>query len=130
MAVALLGTDAIRHHHRHQEDDGEEEQPEPPSSRAPQQPPLIQNVVLDDTMIHFRCGDVLGGVNRNDFGMIKFNAYKRVIPNTTKSIGIATQSFEEKFNRRKDTKKGPTVQSGHARSGTVLEGACRCRMLE
>jgi hypothetical protein len=60
---------------------------------------------IDDVAIHFRCGDVLGGAHRNDFGMIRFNSYKMVIPNTTKSIGIFTQPFDQKLNRHKDAGK-------------------------
>jgi hypothetical protein len=42
---------------------------------------------------------------RNDFGMIRFWAYKQRIPNTTESIGILTQPFEKGRNRGVDQKK-------------------------
>ena len=88
MAVSLVGTrDAIRRH------------PEVPVDAKP----LIPDVQLDDVALHFRCGDVLGGANRNDFGMIRFNEYKKWIPNTTESIGILTQPFEKERNRGKDS---------------------------
>jgi hypothetical protein len=84
MAVTLVGTrDAIRRH-----DDVPENVP-----------PLIPDVVLDEVALHFRCGDVLGGVDRNDFGMIRFSEYKKWIPRNTTSIGILTQPFEKDRNR-------------------------------
>lgn len=69
------------------------------------QNPLIPNVTLDDVVIHFRCGDVMGGARRNDFGMIKFNEYQKWISREAKSIGILTQPFEAAKNRRKDKGK-------------------------
>jgi hypothetical protein len=67
--------------------------------------PLIPGIDLDDAMIHFRCGDVLGGANRYDFGMIRFNEYKKWIPHSTPSIGILTQPFERERNRKTDSRK-------------------------
>jgi len=90
MAVTLLGTrDEIRRH------------PDIPVDAEP----LIPDIQLDDVVLHFRCGNVLGGANRNDFGMIRFNEYKKWIPNGTESIGILTQLFEKERNRRKDSGK-------------------------
>ena len=90
MAVTLVGTrDAIRRH------------PDVPED----QPPLIPDVELDDAVIHFRCGDVMGGAKRNDFGMIKFNEYKKWISTDTKRIGILTQPFLKELSRRKDAGK-------------------------
>jgi len=90
MAVSLVGTrDGIRQH------------PDVPFDATP----LIPDVQLDDVALHFRCGDVLGGARRNDFGMIRFNEYKKWIPNTTESIGILTQPFEKERNRGQDSKK-------------------------
>ena len=69
-------------------------------------PPLISNVVLDDVVIHFRCGDVLGGANRYDFGMIAFSEYiKWIDKESTRRIGILTQPFEKELNRRRDSNK-------------------------
>lgn len=77
-------------------------------------PPIIPNIELDEAMIHFRCGDVMGGANRHDFGMIKFNAYK-VIPATTHTIGIATQPFEPHLLRGQDRRKaGPCKDVAYA----------------
>lgn len=63
------------------------------------------NIVLDDVAIHFRCGDVMGGAQRGDFGMIQFREYDKWINKDTKSIGIVTQSFERWLNRKKDAEK-------------------------
>jgi hypothetical protein len=58
---------------------------------------------LDDVAIHFRCGDVLGGQFRNDFGMIPFREYIHWIDkNNTTSIGIVTQPFQVDRNREVD----------------------------
>jgi hypothetical protein len=90
MAVELLGKqDDVRQH------------PLLPSDAAP----LIPDVHLDDVAIHFRCGDVLGGAKRSDFGVIRFWEYKRWIPVDAKSIGILTQPFEKERNRGTDARK-------------------------
>ncbi|MGK3758442.1 MAG: tetratricopeptide (TPR) repeat protein [Bacillariaceae sp.] len=90
MAVTLVGTrDEIRWH------------PDVPVDAEP----LIPNIQLDDVALHFRCGDVLGGANRNDFGMIRFNEYKKWIPIDTESIGILTQPFEKERNRGRDSRR-------------------------
>ncbi|KAL3909163.1 MAG: hypothetical protein SGILL_008196, partial [Bacillariaceae sp.] len=95
MAVQLLGKqDDIRQH----------------PDLSPDAPPLIPNVELDDVAIHFRCGDVLGGAKRNDFGMIRFYEYKKWIPRDTPSIGILTQPFEKDRNRGKDAGKAKNCQ--------------------
>jgi hypothetical protein len=39
--------------------------------------PLISEVILGDVAIHSRYGDVMRGLTHNDFGMIRFNEYKR-----------------------------------------------------
>lgn len=64
------------------------------------------DIVLDDVAIHFRCGDIMGGVKRSDFGMIQFSEYLKWIPtNTTNTIGILTQPFEKDRNRAIDGRK-------------------------
>jgi hypothetical protein len=90
MAVALVGNQAITQKHPHF------------SSNVT---PLFPNVVLDNVAIHFRCGDVLGGAKRNDFGMIRFYEYKKWIPRNTTTIGIITQPFEKDRNRGTDARK-------------------------
>ena len=90
MAVTLVGTrDTIRRH----------------QSIAPETPPLIPNVKLDDVVIHFRCGDVMGGARRHDFGMIKFRAYRDYISLEAKTVGIVTQPFLKELNRGHDREK-------------------------
>jgi hypothetical protein len=65
----------------------------------------IPNITLDDVALHFRCGDIMGGAKRNDFGIIKFTEYpKWIYPNTT-SIGILTQPFDKDMVRRQDAGK-------------------------
>jgi hypothetical protein len=66
----------------------------------PMYPP--NNITLDDVAIHFRCGDVLGGASRNDFGMIPFREYKKRIFRNATSIGILTQPFTPEDNRDVD----------------------------
>ena len=67
--------------------------------------PLAPDVKLDEAAIHFRCGDVLGGANRYDFGVIKFDEYKRNISPKVRSIGILTQPFNKTLLRRQDRGK-------------------------
>ena len=70
------------------------------------QAPLVPNVTLDDVVIHFRCGDVMGGARRGDFGMIQFSEYKRWInPSSTHRVGIVTQPFDSNMLRGKDRGK-------------------------
>jgi hypothetical protein len=64
--------------------------------------PLYSNITLDDVAIHFRCGDVLGGAPRNDFGMIPFREYKKYVFRNATSIGILTQPFTLEDNRDVD----------------------------
>jgi hypothetical protein len=61
------------------------------------------NVDIDDAAIHFRCGDVFGGTNKDVYGLIKFREYSTRIPNaTTRSIGIHTQPFNASLVREAD----------------------------
>jgi hypothetical protein len=69
------------------------------------QRPLIPDVTLDDAVIHFRCGDVMGGAKRNDFGMIKFSEYPKWISHNAQRIGILTQPFDKDRNRPMDQRK-------------------------
>jgi hypothetical protein len=96
MAVNLVGTrDAVRTH----------------IDVPPDKPPLIPDVELDDVALHFRCGDVLGGAKRNDFGMIRFYEYKKWIPRDTESIAILTQPFEKERNRGQDSRKADNCKT-------------------
>lgn len=64
----------------------------------------------DDAVIHFRCGDVLGGLTRNDFRMISFHAYKDRLYSNNTSIGIVTQPFDTQSNRGVDKDKTQECQ--------------------
>lgn len=75
-------------------------------SVPPNQSAMVPGVELDDVVIHFRCGDILGGVNRNDFGIIHFGEYLKWISNETSTLGIVTQPFNRtKFTRSADFSK-------------------------
>ncbi len=69
------------------------------------QPPLVSGVEVEDVVIHFRCGDVFGGVNRADFGIIKFKEYTKRISKDAKTVGIVTQPFTVEGNRKADVDK-------------------------
>lgn len=90
MAVTLIGSrDEVRRH----------------PSISISQAPLVPNITLDDVAIHFRCGDVMGGARRGDFGMIHFSEYKKRISRKARSVGILTQPFEKGLNRGVDSGK-------------------------
>ncbi|KAL7477830.1 hypothetical protein ACHAW6_003622 [Cyclotella cf. meneghiniana] len=69
------------------------------------QPPLMPNIGIDDVAIHLRCGDVMGGANRIDFGMMKFTEYKKWISKDARTVGIVTHPFESERNRPVDRRK-------------------------
>lgn len=63
----------------------------------------LKDLEIDDAAIHFRCGDVFGGTNKDVYGLIKFREYVDRIPKeTTKSIGIHTQPFDVALLRGAD----------------------------
>jgi hypothetical protein len=73
----------------------------PPSSQIVQYP--RKELDIDDAAIHFRCGDVFGGTDKEVYGLIKFKEYLDRIPKeTTKSIGIHTQPFDVALLRGAD----------------------------
>jgi hypothetical protein len=77
----------------------------PPTIPFPAPFTRIPNITLDEIALHFRCGDVMGGADRNDYGMIQFTEYiKWIDPNTT-TIGILTQPFDKSLVRRQDSGK-------------------------
>jgi hypothetical protein len=49
--------------------------------------------VLDDAVLHFRCGDLIGS-NHPSFGFMKFRSFSRHISPDVRTIGIVTQPFE------------------------------------
>ena len=89
MAVAILGTRENKSH----------------PSIPHDQPPLIPGIEVEDVVIHLRCGDVMGKVNREDFGMMKFTEYKKWINRDARTVGIVTQPFEKERNRGEDQGK-------------------------
>mmetsp|Transcript_15377 Transcript_15377/g.21917 ORF Transcript_15377/g.21917 Transcript_15377/m.21917 type:complete len:240 (+) Transcript_15377:170-889(+) len=60
---------------------------------------------VNDVAIHFRCGDILGGENRYDFDIVKFDEYKRQIFPEARIVGIATQPFDPDLMRPRDRSK-------------------------
>lgn len=56
------------------------------------EPPLIPDIELDDTVVHFRCGDIAHS-NHPSFGFMRFSEFAKRISPTTTSIGIVTQPF-------------------------------------
>jgi len=69
------------------------------------QPPLVPDIEIEDVVIHLRCGDVLGGRRRTDYGMMKFSEYKKWISKDARTVGIVTQPFEKERNRSLDHDK-------------------------
>ena len=86
MAVTLIGSR------------GEKKHPSIPVD----QPPLVRDVDIEDVVIHYRCGDIMGVEKTRFFGMIKFTEYTKWISKDTKTIGIVTQPFVKKSNRIQD----------------------------
>jgi len=66
------------------------------------QPPLVPDIEIEDVAIHLRCGDVMGGVARSDFGMMQFSEYKKWISKDARTVGIVTQPFDKERNRSLD----------------------------
>ena len=60
-----------------------------------------KNVDLDEATIHVRCGDFITG-GWAEYGFLPYRAYTRILPQTTKSIGIITSTFDEKECRSND----------------------------
>lgn len=67
-----------------------------------------KGIVIDDVAIHFRCGDVLGKFSPKDknYGLVKFQAYRKRIPPSAETIGIITAPFSEKHRRKQDRRSG------------------------
>lgn len=65
--------------------------------------PIIPNIVLDDAVLHFRCGDLLTD-GHIKYGFMKFSSYVRIIHPYVRSIGIITQPFQGQ-SRRTDQKR-------------------------
>jgi hypothetical protein len=75
----------------------------PPPIATEIETPAFGKVTFDETVIHFRCGDVLHLARpRSDYGIVKFKEYRTILSNETKTIGVLTQPFESKQNRPDD----------------------------
>ena len=57
-----------------------------------QSPNPDNNILLDDAVIHFRCGDLLS-TDLLAYGFLTFHGYSRHISSSVQSIGILTQPF-------------------------------------
>jgi len=96
MAVALVGPPPLPNHHNVYV---------PPPPPPPKEIALFPNITLDDVAIHFRCGDVMGGVPRPDYGVLHFSAYPKwirhngIAPHEVRRIGIVSQPFDKDRNR-------------------------------
>lgn len=55
---------------------------------------LFSNIDLDETAVHFRCGDIMAS-SHAQFRFLSFEAYARRIDPSTRSIGIITQPFRD-----------------------------------
>lgn len=65
---------------------------------AKEEQPVLPNVELDETTLHFRCEDLMG-TNHPSFSFMKFSAFSKRIYEHTRSIGIVTNPFDGGQNR-------------------------------
>lgn len=79
---------------------------------------LFPDVVLDDAVIHFRCGDLLS-TELSNYGFMTFAGYTRHISPAARSIGILTQPFGD----------GIEVQQRWQDTGAALRQRCRTLVL-
>jgi hypothetical protein len=71
----------------------------------PSEGPFFPNVELDDTVIHFRCGDLMT-TNHPQYKFNRFEVSARHVPSTTRTIGILTQPFHKgNFSRSEDNRQ-------------------------
>lgn len=84
-------------------------------------PPLLANVILDQAVIHFRCGDLMGGRGHKAYSFYSFVSLTKYLPTTgLTSIGILTQPFEQCKNSRLLDTSGPAP----VRCRFVVEAFC------
>mmetsp|Transcript_16823 Transcript_16823/g.48478 ORF Transcript_16823/g.48478 Transcript_16823/m.48478 type:complete len:517 (-) Transcript_16823:338-1888(-) len=116
MAVALVGIPHEGHPSEAWAEEwlwsGRHERPDvmqlPPPKRD--DPPLVPNVEVDDTAIHFRCEDLMG-TKHPSFGFMKYTAYaRRIDPNAARSIGIVTNPFDDQAQNRGGTGRRAPVR--------------------
>jgi hypothetical protein len=67
----------------------------------PNIPSIPSKYVVDDAVLHFRCGDLMDSDNPY-YSFMTFHGYTRHISPYAKSIGILTQPFEGKTQSRKE----------------------------
>jgi hypothetical protein len=84
--------------------------------------PLLQlqqsnnkNIIFDDAVIHFRCGDLL--ITDLAYGFLTFHGYSRHISSSVRSIGILTQPF----GKVKKSTVGEEQQSSIADQGRTMD---------
>ncbi len=65
--------------------------------------------MYDETVLHFRCGDVLF-MQYRWYGWVYFREYLKIIPPDTKSIGILTQTFNVSNGRKEDAIAAPICE--------------------
>ena len=68
-----------------------------------------KGMTIDEVVIHLRCGDIISKrvpATDNNYGLLQFQAYRKNIPPTAKSIGIVTAPFSEKDRRQQDHGSG------------------------
>ena len=73
-----------------------------------------KGIIVDEVAIHLRCGDIISkNISPKDknYGLVKFQAYRKRIPSTIKSIGIVTAPFAEKNRRKQDHGSGTICQT-------------------
>jgi hypothetical protein len=77
-----------------------------------------KGMIIDEVAIHLRCGDIISknmSPKDKNYGLVQFQAYRKRIPSSIKSIGIVTAPFSEKNRRKQD------LGSGHMCRALVLE---------
>ena len=68
-----------------------------------------KGMTIDEVAIHLRCGDIISGnlsPKDKNYGLVQFQAYRKNIPVTVKSIGIVTAPFSEENRRKQDHGSG------------------------
>ena len=107
MAVSLVGIPESQHPTSSSVSAWLEEQRSHPAFSHMQVPlidprehaPLYPDVDLDDTILHFRCGDLMSS-DHPRFGFLKFDSLAKNIALSSRSIGIVTQPFDASAQSR------------------------------
>lgn len=72
-----------------------------PTPRRDDEPVFLPGTIeFDDTVIHFRCGDLLT-INHPGYFFLKFSGYAKLISPEVRTIGISTQPFDSDAQNRK-----------------------------